>query len=65
MGDRIDELESRFTLQERQLNELSDVVWAQQRQLDALQRLVGQLEQKLGSDPGLVDAKADEKPPHY
>ncbi len=65
MDARIDELESRFTHQERLVNELSEVVWAQQRQLDALQRLVGQLEQKLGGDPGLVDAKADEKPPHY
>ena len=65
MPDRIDELEARFTLQERQINELSEVLWAQQRQLDQLQRLVGQLEEKLGGDAGLVDAKADEKPPHY
>ncbi len=65
MDARIDELESRFTHQERLLNELSEVVWAQQQQLDSLQRLVGQLEQKLGADPGLVDGRADEKPPHY
>ena len=65
MQERIDELESRFTLQEHLVNELSEVIWKQQKQLDALQRLVGQLEQKLGGDPGLVDGKADEKPPHY
>ena len=65
MDARIDELESRFTHQERLVNELSEVVWSQQQQLDTLKRMVGQLEQKLGADPGLVDAKADEKPPHY
>ena len=65
MQARIDELESRFTHQERLVNELSEVIWSQQKQLDALQKLVGQLEQKLSADPGLVDGKADEKPPHY
>ncbi len=65
MEPRIIELEARFTLQERQIAELSDVVWQQQQQLDRLERTVHELEQKLGGDPGLVDARQDEKPPHY
>lgn len=65
MDARIDELESRFTLQERLVNELSEVIWSQQQQLDALKAVVQQLETKLGGDPGLVDASEHEKPPHY
>ena len=52
-------------LQERLVNELSDVIWSQQQQLDALKIALQQLEKKLGGDPGLVDATQDEKPPHY
>ena len=65
MDARIDELESRYTHQERQLNELSDMVWSQQKEIDALKRALRQLEQKIPQDPGLVDAAQDEKPPHY
>jgi SlyX protein len=65
MESRITELETRFTHQERQLTELSEVVWAQQKELDRLTRLVLELQQKLAADPGLVDAHQDEKPPHY
>lgn len=65
MDARITELEARFTHQERQLTELSDVVWKQQQELDRLTKTVVELEQKLGGDPGLVDAHQHEKPPHY
>ena len=65
MEPRITELEARFTDQERTVSELSEVIWKQQQQLDGLTRLVNELQQKLASDPGLVDAHQDEKPPHY
>ena len=65
MESRVTELESRFTDQERQISELSDVVWKQSQELDRLTRIVHELQQKLAGDPGLVDAHQDEKPPHY
>lgn len=63
--ERIIELEARFTLQERQLADLSDVLWKQQQTVDHLTKAVALLEQKLSGDPGLVDAHQHEKPPHY
>lgn len=65
MEDRITELEARFTLQERQVSELSEVLWKQQQELDRLTKTVIELSQKLSGDPGLVDAHQHEKPPHY
>ncbi len=65
MEDRISELEARFTLQERQVSELSEVLWKQQQELDRLTKTVIELSQKLSGDPGLVDAHQHEKPPHY
>ena len=65
MEDRISELEARFTLQERQVSELSEVLWKQQQELDRLTTTVIELSQKLSGDPGLVDAHQHEKPPHY
>ena len=57
MEERITELELRFTEQERLLQELSGVVYAQQ---------VALLEKKLQAEPGLVDPSADkDPPPHY
>lgn len=65
MEPRIIELEARFTVQEQLVADLSEVIWKQQQQLDRLERTVHELEQKLGGDPGLVEARTDEKPPHY
>jgi len=66
MEDRITELELRFTEQERLLQELSGVLFAQQRELDALRAQVAHLEKKVGAEPGLVDPAADrDPPPHY
>jgi SlyX protein len=65
MDTRISELEARFTHQDRLLTELSEVVWKQQQELDALRAAVQQLEKKLAGDGGLVDARQDERPPHY
>lgn len=65
MEERITELELRFTEQERLLQELSGVVFAQQRELDALRAEVAHLGKKLQAEPGLVDAGEKERPPHY
>jgi len=66
MEARITELELRFTEQERLLQELSGVLFAQQQELDALRARVAFLEKKLQGEPGLVDPATDkDPPPHY
>ncbi len=66
MEERIVELELRFTEQQRMLQELSDVVYAQGRALEVLQHELAAVRQKLAAvEPGLVDATAVEPPPHY
>ncbi|HEX8697845.1 MAG TPA: SlyX family protein [Myxococcaceae bacterium] len=62
---RLTELELRYMQQAEQLQQLSDVLYTQQRELDALKAEVKQLKDKLAGDPGLVDAKQLERPPHY
>jgi len=62
---RIVELELRYMQQQELLQELSEVLYAQQREMDALRAEVEQLKKKLQDEPGLVDAKQHEKPPHY
>ncbi len=63
---RLDELEARYTHLERQVTELSDVVWKQQRQLDKLAEAFERVRERLAEqEPGLVDAAVTEKPPHY
>lgn len=62
---RIAELEVRYMQQQELLQELSDVLYDQQKTLDALKAEVEVLKQKLAGDPGLVDARQQERPPHY
>ncbi|MDQ3263078.1 MAG: SlyX family protein [Myxococcota bacterium] len=62
---RVDELELRFMEQQRLLEDLSSVIYAQQRTVDLAFSRLDQLEKKLAGEPGLVDARADERPPHY
>jgi SlyX protein len=62
---RFIELELRYMQQSELLQQLSDVLYAQQQQLDALKGEVDLLKRKLEGDPGLVDAKQQERPPHY
>lgn len=64
MEERIVELELRSMAQQRTLEELSEVIYRQQKELDRLQKRVDQLSQKV-EEPGLVDAKQQDKPPHY
>jgi SlyX protein len=66
MEERIVELELRFTEQQRLLQELSDVVYAQARSLDRLEHELAAMGQKIAAmEPGLVDANLVERPPHF
>ncbi len=62
MDARLVELEIRYTHLERQLQELSDVVFAQQRVIDTLTRELAELRSRV-EDPGATPRA--EKPPHY
>jgi SlyX protein len=62
---RFIELELRYMQQADLLQQLSEVLYAQQQQLDALRGEVESLKRKLEGEPGLVDARQQERPPHY
>jgi SlyX protein len=62
---RLIELELRYMQQSELLQQLSDVLYAQQRALEALRAEVEFLKRKVEGEPGLVDAKQQERPPHY
>ncbi|AEI63854.1 SlyX family protein [Corallococcus macrosporus] len=62
---RIAELEIRYMHQQELLQELSGVLYEQQKVIDQLRAEVERLKQKLEAEPGLVDARQDERPPHY
>ena len=65
MEERVVELESRFMEQQSVIEDLSDVVYAQQKVIDSLLARVDQLEKKLAEQHGTAEAPADEVPPHY
>lgn len=62
---RFIELELRYMQQADLLQQLSDVLYAQQQELGALKLEVEALKRKLEGEPGLVDARQQERPPHY
>jgi SlyX protein len=62
---RIVELELRYMQQQELLQELSEVLYAQRRELDALKAELELVKKKVEGEPGLVDARQQEKPPHY
>jgi SlyX protein len=62
---RLSELELKFTEQAHLIDELSQVVYAQGKAIDVLTAELRRLNQKVVSEPGLVDASRDDKPPHY
>jgi uncharacterized coiled-coil protein SlyX len=64
-GDRLEELEVRYSHLEKAQADLSEVVWRQQRELDELRELVRGLSERLRGDPGLVEASRVDRPPHY
>lgn len=62
---RIAELEIRYMHQQELLQELSGVLYEQQKVIGQLRAEMDRLKQKLEAEPGLVDARQDERPPHY
>ena len=62
MDNRLIDLEIRYTHLERQIQELSEVVFAQQRAIDSLSKELIALRGRI-EDPG--EALPAEKPPHY
>ena len=62
MESRLVDLEVRYTHLERQVAELSDVVFAQQQAIDSLLR---QLSATKADIAQLSEPLANEKPPHY
>lgn len=62
---RLDDLEIKCAHLEKTVSELSDVLWHQQQELDALKDGYKGLKERLGADPGLVDASRNDRPPHY
>jgi len=62
MESRLVDLEVRYTHLERQVAELSDVVFAQQRAIDNLLRQLSSTKADLAQ---LSEPVTNEKPPHY
>ena len=60
------ELETKIAFLEQHINELSDVLYAQQKTIDALERDQKRIKDQLGGmHSSQVPDDADEKPPHY
>lgn len=63
---RVAELEVRLTLQQDELDKLSEVLYRQQRELDGLLLRLQLLEARRPADPQPAPRDpADEVPPHY
>jgi len=67
MNDRTTEIEIKLAHMEQALNELSDVIYAQQNVLDKLNSSHTALRQRLFNLEGSGDGSENnnEKPPHY
>jgi SlyX protein len=67
MEDRLIELESRMSFQDQTLQELNDIVAAQQQELGALRMALQDLDRRLRAltPPPLAGAEDETPPPHY
>lgn len=67
MEERLIELESRLSFQEHTLQELNDIVVAQQQELAALRLALQELDRRLRAltPPPLAGAEEETPPPHY
>ena len=65
--ERLIDLESRIAHQDHALNELNDVVTAQQARLMHLERLCASLAERIAdmSESARTGSAEDERPPHY
>jgi uncharacterized coiled-coil protein SlyX len=65
LATRVQEMEARYMLLARYLDELSDVVAAQQQDIDVLRAHIARLRPQIMSLDEGQDATPDERPPHY
>lgn len=66
MTDRSTEIEIKLAHLEQALNQISDVVYAQQASIDGLERTCEALRQRaLSVESGDEGSSEQEKPPHY
>ena len=66
--DQIIELETKIAFIEQSVDDLNDVIIAQQKMLDSLQAKITQLNSKLDQESQFWSQNSnpiDEKPPHY
>lgn len=61
MEARLVDLETRYAYLERQVADLSEVVFEQQKNIDALRRQVTELRDRLAA----TETTPNEAPPHY
>lgn len=64
---RFEALETQLAFQESTLNELSDVIVAQQAHIDRLEATLKELIERLRAEPALQELvdPPQERPPHY
>lgn len=66
MSDRSTEIEIKLAHLEQALNQISDVVYAQQNSIEALERTCEALRQRaLSAESGSSESADQNKPPHY
>ena len=67
MEERMIELESRLSFQEQTLQELNDILVAQQQEIGALRLALQDLDRRLRAvtPPPLAGAEEETPPPHY
>ena len=65
MSERLTEIEIKLAHVEQALNDMSDVVYAQQSAIDRLERACEQLRQRVEDSEAGGGPAGDEKPPHY
>lgn len=67
MERRLVDLEVRYTYLDRQIAELSQVVFEQQKVIESLQQQLAAFRARLGEalEPSTREAPGDERPPHY
>lgn len=64
MESRLAELELRYLELQELLQSLSETVYAQQREIDLLRSELSLMQKKI-AEPGVVEGRGDERPPHY
>jgi SlyX protein len=65
--ERLENIETKISYQEDQIEELNKKVYQQQQKLDRLESICGSLARHIQSmaEPGNAGMPANERPPHY